>query len=196
MSNLDLIKELRARTGAGILACQKALKETNNDLKKAIDYLRKEGLAKAVKKAGRLTAEGVVGSYIHAGAKLGVLVEVNCETDFVARTPEFNEFVHNIAMHIAANDPVAISKEDVSEDLISKEREVYAEQVRKSGKPENLIEKIVDGMIEKYLKENCLLSQPYVKDPSMNVDDYLKSVIARLGENIVIRRFARFKIGE
>ncbi len=196
MKNMEAIKELRRRTGAGVMDCKKALEETGGDIEKAIEYLRKAGIAKAEKKAGRETQEGVVDAYIHPGAKLGVLVEVNCESDFVAKNEEFKRFVHDIAMHIAATDPVSVSREDVPQDVIEREKEIYRAQAEKSGKPSHVIDKIVEGRLEKFYKEACLLEQPFVKNPEITVGEYVKQNIAKFGENIVIKRFVRFKVGE
>ena len=190
-----LVKELRDVTAAGMMDCKKALKETGGDMDKAIEYLRKKGIASASKKEGRETDQGIVGSYIHMGGKVGVLLEVACETDFVARTDDFQEFVHNVAMHIAAASPSAVTREEVDSSVIEKEREIYAGQMKEQGKPDNIIDKIVEGKVDKYYSEVVLLEQKYVKDPDMTVEDYLKSVIGALGENMQIKRFARFQIG-
>jgi elongation factor Ts len=192
----QLIKELREKTGAGVMDCKSALKEAQGDSEQAILVLRKKGLAAAEKKAGRVTSEGLIHSYIHAGGKIGVLIEVNCETDFVARTSEFNEFVHNLAMHIAAAEPRYVSKEDVTEEDLSREREIYAEQAHETGKPEKVIEKIVDGKMSKYYSQVCLLDQPYIKDPDKTVETLIKEAIASFGENIRVNRFVRFRLGE
>ncbi|MBN2379100.1 translation elongation factor Ts [candidate division WOR-3 bacterium] len=196
MSDLDSIRELRARTGAGVVDCKTALVEAEGDVGKAIEILRKKGIAKAESKSGRLAKEGIIEAYIHPGAKLGVLLELNCETDFVAKTADFINLAHDVAIHIAASDPVSVSREDVPEDVLAREREIFADQARSSGKPDNVIEKIVEGRLDKYFKENCLLEQPFVKDPDKTVGDLLKEAIARIGENIVIQRFSRFKVGE
>ena len=190
-----LVKELRDVTAAGMMDCKKALKETGGDMDKAIEYLRKKGIASASKKEGRETDQGIVGSYIHMGGKVGVLLEVACETDFVARTDDFQEFVHNVAMHIAAASPSAVTREEVDSSVIEKEREIYAGQMKEQGKPDNIIDKIVEGKVDKYYSEVVLLEQKYVKDPDMTVGDYLRSVIGALGENMQIKRFARFQIG-
>jgi elongation factor Ts len=190
-----MVKELREATNAGMMDCKKALKETDGDMEKAGEYLRKKGIASAAKKEGRATSQGLVGSYIHMGGKVGVLVEVACETDFVARTDAFQEFVHNVAMHIAAASPVAVSREEVDPALIEKEKEIYAAQMQDQGKPAAMIDKIVEGKVDKYYSEICLLEQKYVKDPDMTVEDYLKSLIGSLGENMQIKRFTRFQIG-
>ena len=190
-----MVKELREATNAGMMDCKKALKETDGDMEKAVDYLRKKGIASASKKEGRATSQGIVGSYIHMGGKVGVLLEVACETDFVARTDDFQDFVHNVAMHIAAASPVAVTREEVDPSLIEKEKEIYAAQMQEQGKPAEMIDKIVEGKVDKYYSEICLLEQKYVKDPDMTVADYLKSIIGSLGENMQIKRFARFQIG-
>ena len=190
-----MVKELREATNAGMMDCKKALTECGGDMEKAAEYLRKKGIAAAAKKEGRQTSQGIVDAYIHPGGRVGVLVEVACETDFVARTDDFRELVHNIAMHVAAAGPVAIARDEVDAELVEKEREIYREQMREQGKPENIIDKIVEGKIDKYYSEVCLLEQKYVKDPDMTVEDYLKSVIGKLGENMVIKRFARYEIG-
>jgi elongation factor Ts len=192
----ELITQLRERTGSGIMDCKAALEETGGDVEKSIEVLRKKGIAAAAKKAERKTAEGVIDAYIHPGERLGVLVEVNCETDFVARNQEFRRFVHDIAMQIAATDPVAISREDLPEEKVENEKKIYEEQLAESGKPKPVIEKIIQGKIEKYFSDVCLLEQPFVKTPDKKVSDYLKEQIAKYGENIRIRRFNRFKLGE
>jgi elongation factor Ts len=190
-----MVKELREATNAGMMDCKKALKETGGDMDAAADYLRKKGIASAAKKEGRATSQGIVGSYIHMGGKVGVLVEVACETDFVARTDDFQNFVHDIAMHVAAADPVAVTREEVDPSVIEKEKEIYAAQMREEGKPDNIIDKIVEGKVDKYYSEIVLLEQKYVKDPDMTVEDYLKSIIGKLGENMQIKRFTRYQIG-
>lgn len=191
-----MVKELRAATGSGIMDCKRVLAEAEGDYETAVDLLRKKGLAKAAKRAGRSTSEGLIYSYIHTGAKLGVLVEVNCESDFVAKTDDFEAFVKNIAMHIAAANPAGLAPEDVDPAVIEKEREIYTAQMLEEGKPEKMIAKIVDGKIEKFYKEVCLMSQQYVKDPQKTITDVLKETIAKIGENIQIKRFVRFQIGE
>jgi elongation factor Ts len=191
-----MVKQLRERTGAGIMDCKEALGECGADLDKAIDFLRKKGLATAQKRAGRTMSEGVVESYIHMGGKIGVMVEVNCETDFVGKTDDFKEFARNIAMHIAATNPAGITPEDVPEAVLEREKEIYRAQALETGKPESVVEKIIDGKIAKFLKEVCLMNQAYVKNPDMTIADYLNEVIAKTGENIVIKRFARFQLGE
>ncbi len=191
-----MVKQLRDKTGAGMMDCKKALQEADGDFDKAIEILRKKGIAKAAKRADREAKEGVVTAYIHPGNKLGVLVEVNCETDFVANTDDFQAFAKNIAMHIAASNPLAIRREDLDQEALNKEKEIYREQALASGKPEHIVDKIVEGRIEKYYSEVCLLEQPYVKDPDKTVQDLVTETIAKVGENITIKRFARFRIGE
>ena len=191
-----MVKQLRERTGAGIMDCKEALSECDSDISKAIDFLRTKGLATAAKRAGRAMTQGLIQSYIHMDGKLGVLVEVNCETDFVAKNDDFKEFAKNIAMHIAAINPVGIRPEDVPEETINREREIYRGQVLEMGKPEKIADKIVEGKLQKYFKENSLLHQTYVRDPEITIADYLNEMIAKIGENITIKRFVRFKIGE
>ncbi|MBC2709917.1 MAG: translation elongation factor Ts [Desulfosarcina sp.] len=190
-----MVKELREKSGAGIMDCKAALGECGGDLEKAIDFLRKKGIATAAKRAGRATSEGTVQSYIHMGGKIGVMVEVNCETDFVAKTDDFNEFTKNIAMHIAATNPVGIAAEDVPQEMIDREREIYKAQVLEMGKPEQMVEKITEGKLNKFFKESCLMNQQYVKEPDKTIADYLNEVIGKTGEKITIKRFARFQIG-
>lgn len=190
-----MVKELRDATNAGMMDCKKALLECDGDMEKAIEFLRKKGIASAAKREGRQTSQGIIDSYIHPGGRIGVLVEVACETDFVARTEDFQQMVHNLAMHIAAANPQALRREDLEASAISKEKEIYKSQMLEQGKPENIIDKIVDGKIDKYYSEVCLLEQNYVKDPDVTIEDYLKSVIGKLGENIQIKRFSRFEIG-
>ena len=192
----QLVKELRERTGAGMMDCKRALVETEGDLDKAIEVLRKHGMATAAKKAGRVAAEGVVGSYIHAGGKIGVLLEVNCETDFVARTDDFQTLVKDLAMHIAAADPRFATREEVSPEVIERERAIYREQALESGKPENVVDRIVEGKMEKFFAESVLMEQAFIKDPDQTVQQLVTEVIAKLGENIQVRRFSRFKVGE
>ncbi len=192
----EQVKALREKTGVGFMECKSALAEAKGDVEVATTILRKKGLASAAKKAGRETKEGLIGSYIHTGGKIGVMVEVNCESDFVARNPQFQALVHDIAMHIAASDPRFVRKEDVTEDVLSKEREIFKEQARATGKPENVLEKIVDGRMSKFYAECCLLEQPFVKDPNVTVGDLVASHIQTIGENIQVRRFVRFKLGE
>ena len=192
----QMVKELRERSGVGFMDCKKALVETNGNMAEAELYLRKQGIAVAQKKASREANEGAIGSYIHAGSKLGVLVEVNCETDFVARTDEFRQFVHDLAMHIAATDPQCIRKEDVSPDVLEKEKQVQRERALQEGKPERVLDKIVEGRLGKFYQEICLLEQPFVKDNSVTVGELVTSKIAKLGEKIAVSRMARFKVGE
>jgi elongation factor Ts len=192
----EMVKQLREKTGAGIMDCKAALSECDGDMNQAVDFLRKKGLATAAKRSGRAMTEGIVQSYIHTGGKIGVLVEVNCETDFVAKTDDFLEFAKNISMHIAATSPLGINPEDIPEDVINKEKEIYRAQALEMGKPEKMLDKIAEGKLNKFYKENCLLSQPYVRDPSISVTDALNEVIAKIGENITIKRFVRFQIGE
>lgn len=192
----ELIKDLRQRTGAGVMDCKTALKESSGDMEKAIDFLRRKGLATAAKKAGRIATDGLIASYIHAGGKMGVLVEVNCETDFVARTEDFQTFVKNMAMHVAAANPQYIRREEVPPHVLEKERDIYRSQARELGKPEKVTEKIVDGKLERFFSEVCLLEQTYIKDTDVTVKEVLDSMIAKIGENISIRRFARFQLGE
>lgn len=191
----NLVKELRDKTGSGIMDCKQALKENNGDIEKALDFLRKKGLATAQKRSGRDAKEGVVQSYIHMGGKIGVLVEVNCETDFVAKNDDFLEFAKNVAMHIAAAAPMGLGPEEIPESVVAREREIYRERALEQGKPANIVDKIVDGQIEKFYKDSCLLSQPYIKDPKVTINDLLTETIAKIGENIKIRRFARFQLG-
>ncbi len=190
-----MVKELRDGTGAGMMDCKRALTECDGDMEKAGEYLRKKGIASAAKKEGRATSQGLVGSYIHPGGTVGVLVEVACETDFVARTDNFQAFVHNVAMHIAAASPLAVTREEVDPTLIEKEKEIYRGQMQEQGKPEEIIDRIVDGKVDKYYSDIVLLEQKYVKDPDMTIGDYLKSIISELGENMQIKQFSRFQIG-
>ncbi|HUL16318.1 MAG TPA: translation elongation factor Ts [Terriglobales bacterium] len=192
----QLVKELRERTGAGFSDCRAALLEADGVMDKAVEILRKKGQAAAAKKATREATEGLVGSYIHAGGKIGVLVEVNCESDFVARTEAFQQLCHDIAMHIAALDPKYVRREEVTPEMLEKEREIYRAQAQATGKPEAVVEKIVNGKMEKFYEENCLYEQHYIKDEGVSIGEMVKSAIAKLGENITIRRFARFKVGE
>jgi len=193
---MDLIKELREKTGAGVMDCKKALISANGDIEKAVEILRKEGIAVAEKKGARVAKEGRIESYIHPGNKIGVLVEVNCETDFVARTDEFKTLAKEIAMHIAASSPRYISVNDVPQDVLEKEKEIYATQARNEGKPEHVIDRIVQGRIEKFYQEVCLLEQPWIRDPEKKIKDIINEAIARLGENIIVRRFVRFELGK
>jgi elongation factor Ts len=191
-----LVKELRERTSAGFSDCRAALVESGGDVEKAISILRKKGQAAAAKKAQRDASEGLVGSYIHAGGKIGVLVEINCESDFVARTEAFQQLCHDIAMHIAALDPRYVRREEVTSDMLDKEREIYRAQALATGKPENVVERIVNGKMEKFYEENCLYEQHYIKDEGVTIGEMVSNAIAKLGENISIRRFSRFKVGE
>ena len=198
MANISaaMVKQLREKTGAGMMDCKNALSEVKGDIEKAIELLRKKGLATARKRAGRALDEGIIQSYIHMNGKLGVLVEVNCETDFVAKNEDFQNFTKNIAMHIAATNPLGIAPEDISQDIIEKEKEIYRAQALDMGKPENVVDKIVEGKLKKFYEENCLLNQPYVRDPDMSVADLLNEMIAKIGENISIKRFVRYQVGE
>ena len=190
------VKELREISGAGMMDCKRALSEASGNLDQAMDILRKSGIAKAQKKSGRSTKEGMIYSYIHPGAKLGVLIEINCETDFVAKTDDFNNLNKDLAMHIAASAPIAIKREDIALDVLEREREIYADQGQQSGKPDNIIDKMIEGRINKFYQENVLLEQAFVKDPDKTVQDIITDTIARLGENIVVSRFVRFQLGE
>ncbi|WP_310600384.1 translation elongation factor Ts [Desulfobulbus sp.] len=191
----QMVKELRDKTNAGMMDCKKALTETAGDMEKAVDLLRQKGLAVAAKRAGRETKEGVIESYIHAGGKLGVMVEVGCETDFVAKTDDFKAFAKNVAMHIAAVNPVAVTREEVPADILQREKDIYVNQALESGKPQQIADKMVSGKIEKYLAEVCLMEQKYVKNPDLSVQDLLNELVAKMGENISIKKFARFQIG-
>jgi elongation factor Ts len=190
------VKALREKTGVGFMDCKKALEETNGDVEKAIESLRKRGIATAQKKAGRKTSEGVIEAYIHPGSRLGVLLEINCETDFVAKTDVFKELARDLAMQVAAANPHAVQREDIPQEFVDKEMEIYKTQARNEGKPDNIIEKMSKGKLEKYYQEICLLEQSFVKDPNKTVKDYLTECIAKLGENIVVKRFIRFQLGE
>lgn len=196
MITAAMVKELRERTGAGMMDCKNALTETDGDIEKAIDELRTRGLAKAAKKAGRIATEGVVMSYIHGGGRIGVLVEINCETDFVGKTDQFKELAHNIAMQIAASNPGFVVREEVPQSVLDHEKEVLRAQALEEGKPEKIIDKMVEGRIDKYFKEQCLMEQPYIKDPDKSVQELIHETIAKIGENISVRRFARFEVGE
>jgi len=193
---MEMIKKLRERTAAGLMDCKKALEEAGGDMEKAVDLLRQKGLAVAAKRAGKATTEGVVVAYIHANKKLGAMVEVNCETDFVARTEEFQKFAYEVAMHIAAANPICVSREDMPQEVLEKEKEIYAAQARESGKPEHIIEKIVAGKLEKFYKEAVLLEQPFVKNPDLTIQDLLNELMSKTGERIQIRRFIRYQVGE
>ncbi len=192
----SMVKELRERTGAGMMDCKKALSETQGDVEKAIDFLREKGLAAAAKKAGRVAAEGIVESYIHMGGKVGVMIELNCETDFVAKTDEFKELAHDIAMHIAAAKPLYVHRDEVTAEEIAHEKEIARQQALNDGKPEKILDKIVEGRAEKYIKEVCVLEQPFVKEPSITVAELITSKVAKIGEKIDLRRFARYEMGE
>ena len=191
-----LVKTLREKTGAGMMDCKNALVDSNGDLDKAVDYLRKSGVAKAEKKGTRDTREGLVYSYIHAGGRLGVLLELNCETDFVAKTDGFTELAHNLAMQIAATNPLSLDRESIGDEIIAREKEIFTDQAKSDGKPDNIIEKMVEGRLSKFFQESCLLDQTYIKDPDKKVSDLLTETIATLGENISINRFIRFAVGE
>ncbi len=196
MVTAAMVKELRERTGVGMMDCKKALVECNGDMEKAIDELRTKGLAKAAKKAGRVASEGLVISYIHGGGRIGVLVEVNCETDFVAKNEDFKQLAYDIAMQIAASNPEFISREEVPEEVIKREKDILKAQALEEGKPEKVIEKMVEGRIDKYYKERCLMEQAFIKDTDKNVQQLIHEHIARIGENITVRRFARYELGE
>ena len=196
MISAQMVKELRETTGAGMMDCKKALVETNGDMEKAVDYLREKGLAAAAKKSGRVAAEGVVESYIHGAGKIGVTIEVNCETDFVAKTPEFHSFVRDLAMQVAAANPQYLSRTEVPVAIIEHEREILRAQALNEGKPEKIVDKMVDGRVEKFYKDNCLLEQTFIKDPDKSVTDVVNAQISKIGENIVVRRFVRYQMGE
>jgi elongation factor Ts len=191
-----MVKQLREKTGAGMMDCKKALLEVKGDMDKALEFLRKKGLATAQKRAGRAMTEGMIQSYIHMTGKLGVMVEVNCETDFVAKNEDFQEFAKNIAMHIAASNPLGIKPEDIPEEIVENEKDIYRAQAQDMGKPENILDKIVEGKLKKFYQENCLLNQPFVRDPDISVADLMNELIAKIGENITIKRFVRYQIGE
>jgi elongation factor Ts len=194
--SVELVKDLRQRTGAGVIDCRTALQEAKGNVEAAIDYLRRKGLATAAKKAGRIATDGLVSSYIHAGGKMGVLVEINCETDFVAKTEDFQTFVKNIAMHIAATNPQYIRREEIPGEVLERERTIYRTQAQEAEKPQKVIDKIVEGKMERYYSEVCLLEQTYVRDSDLTIKELLDAMIAKVGENISIRRFARFQLGE
>ena len=196
MISASVVKELREVSGAGMMDCKKALQEANGDIKKAMEVLRKNGIAKAQKKSGRSASDGVIIPYIHPGSKLGVLLEVNCETDFVARTEAFQEFCKDVAMHIAATSPICVNREDLDEQLIETEKRIFREQSKKSGKPDEIIEKMIDGRMNKFFQENILIEQSFVKNPDTSISNLLTETIAKLGENISIARFTRFQLGE
>ena len=191
-----IVKSLRDKTGAGMMDCKKALVETKGNLDKAVDHLRKSGIAKAEKKGERIAKEGLVFSYIHHGGRLGVLVELNCETDFVAKTEGFSDLAHNLAMQVAATNPLSIGREDIDNTILEREKAIYSDQAKESGKPDSIIDKIVDGRIEKFYAESCLLEQQFIKDPDRKIGDLMTEAVATLGENIVINRFIRFAVGE
>jgi len=191
----QMVKELRDKTNAGMMDCKKALGETDGDMEKAIDLLRQKGLAVAQKRAGRATSEGIIETYIHAGGKLGVMVEVGCETDFVAKNSDFVDFAKNVAMHIAASAPISIKREEVPADVAAREENIFKQQALDSGKPENIVDKIVTGKMDRFFAESCLMEQKYVKNPDLSIQDLLNELVAKLGENISIKRFARFQIG-
>ena len=192
----SMVKDLREKTGAGMMDCKKALAESGGNFEKAVDYLRQKGLATAARRAGKVASEGQIGSYVHAGGKLGVMVEVNCETDFVAKTDDFRAFAKDMAMHIAASNPLYIQRENVPPEVLEREREIYGAQAREARKPEKIMEKIVEGKLEKFYGEVCLLEQPFIKDPDRTVQDLLNELIGKLGEKVEIRRFMRFQVGE
>ena len=191
-----MVKELRERTNVGMMDCKKALQDASGDMEKAVDLLRQKGLAKAMKRAGREATDGLIHSYIHSGGKIGVLVEVNCETDFAAKSEDFAEFVRNVALQIAAASPLGVSPEDISQDVVERERAIYMAQARESGKPENILEKMVDGKVRKFYEENTLMGQKFIRDPEKTMQDYLNELIAKIGEKIQIRRFCRYQLGE
>ena len=192
----SVVKELREKTGAGMMDCKKALVETSGNIDKAIDFLRKSGIAKAEKKGDRTAKEGLIFSYIHHGGRLGVLVELNCETDFVAKTDGFSDLAHNIAMQIAATSPLAVTREDIDQTLLDKEKEIFTDQAKESGKPKEIIGKIVDGRLEKFYAESCLMEQQFIKDPDRKIGDLITDAVSTLGENIIINQFSRFSVGE
>jgi elongation factor Ts len=191
-----MVKQLREKTGAGMMDCKKALLEVKGNMDKALEFLRKKGLATAQRRAGRAMTEGTIQSYIHMTGKLGVLVEVNCETDFVAKNEDFQEFAKNIAMHIAASNPLGLKPEDIPEEIVESEKDIYRAQALDMGKPENILDKIVEGKLKKFYQENCLLNQPFVRDPDISVADLMNELIAKIGENITVKRFVRYQIGE
>lgn len=192
----SMVKELREKTGVGMMDCKKALNECNGDIEKSIEYLRKKGIATAQKRGGRSTSEGQIQSYIHAGGKIGVMVEINCETDFTGKNEDFTEFAKNVAMHIAASSPISVDRDGIPADILEKEKEIYTTQAKESGKPEKVIEKIVEGKINKFFAESTLLEQQYVKNPDITIKDLLNEMIAKTGENIVVTRFVRYQLGE
>lgn len=196
MITASMVKELRTRTGVGMMDCKKALTEANGDMEKAVDILREKGLSKAAKRAGRIAAEGIVGSYIHGNGRIGVLVEVNCETDFVAQTEGFHALVKDIAMQIAAANPLYVSREEVPADVISHEKEVYRQEALNEGKPEKIVDRMVEGRVEKYFKEVCLLDQPFIKEGDKTINDVVLEATVKMGEKVSIRRFTRYQLGE
>lgn len=191
-----MVKDLRDKTSAGMMDCKKALQETGGDLEKAVDLLRQKGLAKAMKRSGREASEGMVYAYIHGGGRMGVLVEINCETDFAAKSDDFVEFTKNIAMHIAASNPLGVEKSDIPDEVIERERAIYLAQAKETGKPEKILGQMVEGKLRKFYQESVLLEQAYVKDPDKSIQDYLNELVAKIGEKIIIRRFARYQLGE
>ncbi len=191
----QMVKQLRDKTNAGMMDCKRALGDTEGDMEKAVDLLRQKGLAVAAKRADRVTSEGVVDCYIHAGGKIGVMIEVGCETDFVAKTDDFLAFARDVAMHVAAVSPVAVTRDEIPQAMIDREKEIYINQAKESGKPDNIIEKMVTGKIEKYVSEICLMEQKFVKNPDLTIQDLLNELIAKMGENISVKQFARFQIG-
>jgi len=191
-----MVKDLRDKTNAGMMDCKKALQETGGDMEKAVDLLRQKGLAKAMKRSGREASEGMVHAYIHGGGRMGVLVEINCETDFAAKSDDFVEFTKNIAMHIAASNPLGVEKGDIPDDVIERERAIYLAQAKETGKPEKILGQMVEGKLRKFYQESVLLEQAYVKDPDKSIQDYLNELVAKIGEKIIIRRFARYQLGE
>jgi elongation factor Ts len=191
-----MVKDLRVKTNAGMMDCKKALQETSGDMEKAVDLLRQKGLAKAMKRSGKEASEGMIHSYIHGGGRIGVLVEVNCETDFAAKSADFVDFTKNIALHIAASNPLGVEKQDIPEEIIQRERAIYLAQARETGKPENILEKMVEGKMRKFYEESVLLEQAYVKDPDKTIQDYLNELVAKIGEKIIVRRFSRYQLGE
>jgi elongation factor Ts len=192
----DTVKKLREKTGVGLMDCKEALKQSNGDMEKAIDFLREKGLAKLQKRMGKVASEGSIASYIHTGGKIGTMVEVNCETDFVANTKEFQEFVKDIAMQITASNPLYVKREDVPQDVIDKEKEIYKKQALESGKPEKILDKIAEGKLEKFYQEVCLIEQSYIKNPDITTKELLEELIVKMGEKILINRFVRFQLGE
>jgi elongation factor Ts len=192
----DLVKKLREKTGVGLMDCKEALRNSNGDMEKAVEYLREKGLAKLQKRMGRIASEGLIASYIHTGAKVGTMVEVNCETDFVANTKEFQEFARDIAMQITASNPLYVKREDVPEDAREKEKAIYKKQAIESGKPEKIIDKIADGKMEKFYQEVCLIEQPFIKNPDISVKELMEELVVKMGEKILINRFVRFQLGE